>query len=463
MADVFQSACHDLHISNNDFIQTSEERHRIGCQKFIQTVFDAGYIYKKAYEALYCEGCEAFKTAKDLADGRCQNHPSQELKKLQEENYFFALSRFRDRLLQLYAEHPGFIQPETRRNEIISLVEGGLEDTSITRTHIDWGIRVPFDPEQTIYVWFDALLNYITGVGYGTDEEKFRRWWPADMHVIGKDITRFHCALWPAMLMAAGVELPKRVQVHGFVLVKDPTGLWVKSSKSGTSVDPIELFNLHGSDAVRYVFMRECPFTGDGEFSYERFVGVYNSDLANNLGNLYSRTLTMCLRYFAGVLPAAQAVPGENPQTPLAEIGATSAPELLAKIKSHVERCEYHVALGTIWQDLLDPANQYIERMQPWSLAKSDLGACARVLRNLAEAVRVAAILTKPFIPTASERLYAGFSYSKPYNTLRVDDALPLSDQASELRVTAELRDGKVPPLFPRIEISPNHQKTTGQ
>jgi methionyl-tRNA synthetase len=458
MADVFKSAWRNLQISKDDFIQTSEERHKIGCQKFIQQVYDAGYIYKKAYEALYCEGCEAFKTAKDLVDGRCQNHPNQELRKLQEENYFFALSRFRDPLLKLYEERPEFIQPETRRNEIVSLVESGLEDISITRTHIEWGIRVPFDLEQTIYVWFDALLNYITGVGYGTDEQKFRRWWPAEMHVIGKDITRFHCALWPAMLMAAGVELPRRVQVHGFVLVKDPTGLWVKSSKSGTSVDPIELYDLHGADAVRYVFMRECPFTGDGEFSYERFIAVYNSDLANNLGNLYSRTLTMCLRYFAGVLPASVDNSTASPNEigwALAQIGCPAPTELASKIKSRIEQCEYNVALATICQDILDPANKYIEQMKPWVLAKTDSAACLRVLANLAEAVRVAAILTKPFIPSASQKLYAGFSYPQPYETVRFEDAARRPAQQTDLRVTAELKDGKVPALFPRIETSP--------
>jgi methionyl-tRNA synthetase len=457
MAGVFKDAWHSLEISNDDFIQTSEERHKIGCQKFIQKVHDAGYIYKKSYEALYCEGCEAFKTAKDLVDGRCQNHPNQELRHLQEENYFFALSRFRDQLLRLYEERPEFIEPEIRRNEIVSLVDSGLEDISITRRHIDWGIRVPFDPEQTIYVWFDALLNYITGVGYGTDEQKFGRWWPAEMHVIGKDITRFHCALWPAMLMAAGVELPKRVQVHGFVLVKDPTGLWVKSSKSGTSVDPTELFNLHGADAVRYVFMRECPFTGDGEFSYERFVAVYNSDLANYLGNLYSRTVAMCLRYFAGVLP----VPANNPASThgeftfgLAEIGCPEPDQLVGKIQSSIERCEYNVALGMIWQDFLVSANKYIELKKPWVLAKTDSAACLRVLRNLAEAVRVVAILTKPFIPEASRRIYAGFDFATPYESVRFDDAARPSGPIADLQVTAQLKDGKVLPLFPRIETS---------
>ena len=452
MAGVFKTAWRSLQISNDDFIQTSEQRHQVGCQKFIQKVYDAGYIYKKAYEALYCEGCESFKTAKDLVDGRCQNHPNQELKRLQEENYFFALSKFRDRLLKLYEEHPEFIQPETRRNEIVSLVEGGLDDISITRQHIDWGIPVPFDANQTIYVWFDALLNYITGVGYGTDDDgpasKFRRWWPAETHVIGKDITRFHCALWPAMLMAAGVELPRRVQVHGFVLVQDPTGLWVKSSKSGTSVDPMELFEMHGADPVRYVFMRECPFNGDGEFSYERFVAVYNSDLANNLGNLYSRTVAMCLRYFEGNLAGSAAI------APTEVFEGIDVQAVVRDVQSRIESCEYNIALATIWQQVLDPANRYIDRTKPFELAKKDRAACLRVLANLAEVLRVAAILTKPFIPAASQKIYGGFNYSKRYDAVAFDDAAAPAAGPVEFHVTAELKDGKVLPLFPRIETT---------
>jgi methionyl-tRNA synthetase len=447
MAGHFKAAWRNLEISNDDFIQTSEERHKIGCQKFIQKVYDAGYIYKKAYEALYCEGCEAFKTAKDLVDGRCQNHPNQDPRRVREENYFFALSRFREQLLRLYAERPDFIQPDTRRNEIVSLVEGGLDDISITRTHIDWGIRAPFDSEQTIYVWFDALLNYITGVGYGTDEETFRRWWPAEMHVIGKDITRFHCALWPAMLMAAGVELPRRVQVHGFVLMKSESGDLVKMSKSiGNVVDPMDLYGRFGADAFRYFFMRECPFTGDGEFSYERFVSVYNADLANNLGNLYSRTISMCLRYFDGKLEAAGAAAS------CADVfDGSHLAGVVREVKARIEACEYNIALAAIWQQLLDPANRYIDRTKPFELAKKDKDACRRVLVNLAEVLRVAAILTKPFIPATSQKLYRGFNFATTYDDLELDHAAkPMA--ASSLCVTADLKDGKVPPLFPRIE-----------
>jgi len=439
MAAHFKAAWAKLAISNDDFIQTSEARHAAGCQRFIQKVFDAGFIYKKPYESLYCEGCESFKTAKDLVDGRCPNHPAQPPRTVQEENYFFALSRFREPLLRLYAERPDFIVPATRRNEILSLVEGGLEDVSISRQHIDWGIRVPFDPAQTIYVWFDALLNYATGVGYGTDEAMLGRWWPADLHVIGKDITRFHCALWPAMLMAAGVALPRRVQVHGFVLLRGE-----KMSKTlGNVVDPLDLADRFGADAFRYLFMRECPFTGDGEFSYDRFVSVYNADLANNLGNLHSRTISMALRYFDGDLGTA--VP------PAEVLAGIDLPAVVRSYRDAMAACEYPAALAAIWQSLLDPANRHIDRTKPFVLVKQDREACRRVLAELAETLRVAAVLLKPFLPATAETVYGGFSRPAPFGSVSVASALE-APAGAPLRVTAPLRDGKVIPLFPRIE-----------
>ncbi len=304
MAEQFKEVWRALEVSFDDFIQTSEERHKIGCQKFIQAVFDAGDIYKKAYTGLYCNGCESFKTEKELVDGRCPNHPNLTLKSVEEENYFFRLSAFADRLLKHYDEHPEFIQPESRRNEVLNVVTSGLQDVSISRRGFVWGIPVPFDGEQTIYVWFDALLNYITAVGYGTDDALFEERWPADVHVIGKDITRFHCALWPAMLMSAGLPLPRQVFAHGFVYDNG-----AKVSKStGTAVDPVDVIRKHGADAFRYYFMKECPFGGDGNYSEKRFAEVYNADLADNLGNLYSRVLTMCVKYFGGTLEGAGAV-----------------------------------------------------------------------------------------------------------------------------------------------------------
>src|SRR5947209_1816032 len=300
MARQFQEVWRALDISFDDFIQTSEPRHHLGCQKFMQKVFDNGHIYKASYEGFYCEGCEAFKTETDIkeAGGVCPIHKVPPIKR-SEPCYFFALSRFRERLLDYYQKNPNFIQPDSRRNEIVTLANVELKDVNITRTGESWGIPVPFDPGFTIYVWFDALLNYITAIGYGSDEERFKTWWPASIHVIGKDITRFHCALWPAMLMAAELEPPRMVFGHGFVNIKGE-----KISKTlGNVVEPMDIITKFSSEAFRYYFMRECPFPGDGDFSWQRFATVYDSNLANKLGNLLSRVVTLVTRYYEGVLP----------------------------------------------------------------------------------------------------------------------------------------------------------------
>lgn len=455
MASQFREVWHALDISFDDFIQTSEERHRIGCQQFIQKVYDAGDIYKKNYEALYCEGCEEFKTESGLtSDGRCPNHPNRELKHVQEENYFFRLSCYGERLLALYETRPDFIQPETRRNEIVSLVRGGLEDVSISRRNFTWGIDVPWDHDHKIYVWFDALLNYITGIGYGTDEQMFERYWPADVHFIGKDITRFHCALWPAMLWSAGLELPRRVFAHGFVYIKnEATDEVQKISKSlGNVIEPMDIVREFSSDAFRYYFMRECPFGGDGEFSFARFAASYNGDLANNLGNLFSRSVSMALRYFDGVLPGSREI------EPSEVFYSINLGEVVASVRADIESCRYSSALETIWRQVLDTGNRYIEETRPWLLANPakpeyDLAACQRVLANLAEAVRVAAILIKPFLPRGAEKIYAGFNYPVPWSDVSYAQIVDRPPLAADLRVTAALTaDGKVQPLFPKIE-----------
>ena len=444
MANQFKEVWQALEISFDDFIQTSEERHKIGCRKFIQAVYDAGDIYKKSYQGLYCDGCEAYKTEKELVNGRCPDHPNVPLREISEENYFFKLSAFQDRLLAHYEANPGFIQPESRRNEIMNLVTSGLQDVSITRRGFTWGIPVPFDPDQTIYVWFDALLNYITAVGYGSDDARFQRLWPADVHVIGKDITRFHCALWPAMLMSAGLPLPKQVFAHGFVYNKG-----AKISKSaGTAIDPMDVFRKHGSDAFRYYFMKECPFGGDGNFSEERFAEVYNSDLADNLGNLYSRVLAMCVKYFGGTLDGSAAIDTNEWRAGL-DLDA-----LVADLGERVGSFEYNVALQRIWQEVLSAANRYIEVTSPFKLVKTDPEACKEVLVNLAEAIRVTAILTKPFLPKTSEAFYQAFNFaeSTPWEKVRYQDAAQ-AFEGPALRVTAPLVNGKPLPLFPKIDL----------
>ncbi len=446
MARQFQDVWKALEISNDDFIQTSQERHHLGCRKFIQAVYDAGHIDKRAYTGLYCTGCEAFKTDKEIADGKCPNHPNLALKEIAEENYFFRLTDFSDRLLAHYEANPDFIQPESRRNEIISLVKEGLYDVSISRKGFTWGIRVPFDDDQTIYVWFDALLNYITAIGYGTDEERFNRLWPADVHVIGKDITRFHCALWPAMLMAAGLPLPKRIFGHGFVYNKG-----AKISKSaGTAIDPMEVFRIHGADPFRYYFMKECPFGGDGNYSDERFAEVYNADFANNLGNLYSRTLSMCVRYFGGTLEGAGSI------DPTAWRSGLDLDRLVAELRTLIGNFSYSAALLKIWLEILDCFNRYIQSTEPFKLIKTDPEATKVVLVNLAEAMRVVAILIKPFLPSTAETFYRSFNFgdARAWSDVGYAD-IPNRPTIANLTVTAPLKDGKPTPLFPKIELNP--------
>ena len=444
MARQFLEVWQALEISNNDFIQTSDERHKIGCQKFIQAVYDAGDIFKKSYVGLYCNGCEAFKTDKEIVDGRCPNHPLLTLRTIEEENYFFELSKFADRLLAHYEAHPEFIQPESRRNEIVNLVKSGLQDVSISRKGFSWGIPVPFDTEQTIYVWFDALLNYITAVGYGTDPARFEADWPADVHVIGKDITRFHCALWPAMLMSAGLPLPKQVFAHGFVYNKG-----AKISKSaGTAIDPMDVFKLHGADAFRYYFLKECPFGGDGNFSEERFADVYNSDLADNLGNLYSRVLAMCSKYFNGKLEGANQVDASD------WLAGLDMAVLVPELRALIEGFEYNVALQRIWQEVIGAANKYIEVTSPFKLVKTDPKACEGVLINLAESIRVVAILIKPFLPKTAVTYYRAFNFESQSPWEAVNYAEILNRPTIEnLQVTAELVSGKPVPLFPKIDL----------
>ena len=450
MARQFREVWAALDISNDDFIQTSEERHRLGCAKFIQAVYDAGDIYKKAYTGFYCDGCEAFKTEKELENGRCPNHPQSPLRAIEEENYFFRLSSFADRLLAHYDAHPDFIQPESRRNEILGLVKTGLQDVSISRKGFTWGIPVPFDLEQTIYVWFDALLNYVTAIGYGSDDESlFEALWPADVHVIGKDITRFHCALWPAMLMSAGLPLPKRVFGHGFVYRKnESTGEAEKISKSlGNVVEPMDIIDRFSSEGFRYYFMSQCPFGGDGEFSFARFAEVYNADLANNLGNLYSRTLSMCVKYFGGELEGADLV------SPTAWLSGLDLKGLIDEMSQQICSFQYNLALQRIWNEVLGATNRYIAETVPFKLIKTDPDATRIVLINLAEALRSISILIKPFLPRTASTFHSSFNFSdlSPWDSVRFADALP-GKLPSVLRVTAPLVEGKPTPLFPKID-----------
>jgi methionyl-tRNA synthetase len=451
MARQFKEVWRALDVSFDDFIQTSEPRHHAGCRAFIQNVYDNGYIYKGSYEGWYCEGCEAFKTDTEVqeAGGACPNHPTQALVRRSEPCYYFALSKFQEQLLQFYNENPDFIQPESRRNEVTNFVQSGLKDVNVTRSGEAWGIRVPFDDAFTIYVWFDALLNYVTGVGYGTDEGRFRKWWPADLHVIGKDITRFHCALWPAMCFAAGVEPPRRVFGHGFVYVKnEETGAAEKISKSlGNVVEPMDIVTKFSAEAFRYYFLRECPFPGDGEFSWQRFAEVYNAELANNLGNTYSRVVKLIAQHYDGRLDATA---GVRPGVIYTEVDTETT---VRQVQAHVEACQYNQALQRVWLQVLNPTNKYLDDRAPWKLVKADKAAAKRVLYDAAEQLRAAAILLKPFLPRAAETIYTSFNFPQPWAEVRHEDVWVHPLQGEDLRLTAVLEGGKVKPLFPRIAV----------
>ena len=359
MARQFREVWEALDISYDTFIQTSSPRHHACCRKFIQKVYDNGHIYKGSYEGWYCEGCESFKTEQEVkeANGACPIHKTPVTRR-KEPCYFFRQSAFQKQLVELYEKRPEIIQPDSRRNEILALLrsEEGLLDLNISRFNEKWGIRIPWDEQYTIYVWFDALLTYITGIGYGDDEAEFKKWWPCDTHFIGKDITRFHCATWPAMLLAAGVEPPKQVFGHGFVYIKnEATGDVEKISKSlGNVVEPMEIISKFSGEAFRYYFMRECPFPGDGEFSWQRFADVYNSELANNLGNLYSRVVTLVSRNYNGMLSGTAGL------TP--ELLDPNRADTVRQIQGHVETCRYNQALQLLWQSILNPANQHADR-----------------------------------------------------------------------------------------------------
>lgn len=440
MARQFQEVWRALDISFDQFIQTSDPLHHAGCQKFIQKVYDKGYIYKGSYEGWYCDGCESFKTDKDLVEGKCPIHGTPAVRR-SEPCHYFALSKFQDKLIAFYEEYPDFIQPESRRNEVMTLVQTELRDVNITRLGQDWGIRVPFDPDFTIWVWFDALLNYITAIGYGSDDERFKKWWPADIHFIGKDITRFHCALWPAMLMAAELDIPRRVFGHGFVYIKGE-----KISKTlGNIVEPMEIITKFSADAFRYYFLRECPFPGDGDFSWQRFEQLYNADLANNLGNLYSRVVTLVTRNYGGHLEGTSSA---QPAVIYTEVDTETT---VKQVQEHIEACQYNQALERIWRQVLDPANQYADKKEPWKLVKTDLAAAKQVLHDLVEQLRIVSILLKPFLPRTAKTIYQSFNFKQRWDQVRHEDVWVHPGQGEDLRILAELDGGKVKALFPRI------------
>jgi methionyl-tRNA synthetase len=385
-----------LHIVNDDFIRTTELRHATGVQAFMQRLYDNGDLYTATYSGPYCVRCEAYYTPEELVDDNlCPIH-RRPVDTLDQENWFFRLSKYGPALLRLYDEHPEFVRPEVRMNEVRSFVEAGLEDISASRSQFDWGVPVPWQPGHVFYVWFDALLNYITAAGFGSDEESFARRWPVDVHLIGKDIIRFHAVYWPAMLMAAGVEVPKQVFAHGFLLV----GGQKMSKSNATGIRPADLVDHFGVDCYRYYFLREISFGQDGSFSWESMEQRYTTDLANDLGNLANRTLNMVMSYCDGIVPEPTA-PGGDAEAKLAADLQTALDGLAG-----MDRLEFKKALEDLWI-FVSGVNRYIEARAPWKLNKQgETGELARCLYTAVDALRIIAVLISPVMPVAAQRLW---------------------------------------------------------
>ena len=427
-----------LEISYDDFIRTTEERHVGPVQRLAQQLYDQGDVYLGEYEGPYCVACEAFYQPSEIIDGLCPIHETP-VEMLKEKNYFFRLSAFQDRLLRLYQEQPDFVAPESRRNEVLGFVRAGLQDLSMSRTSFSWGIPIPWDPAHVMYVWVDALQNYITAVGYDQDMETFERIWPADYHVIGKDILRQHAVIWPALLLAAGLPLPRHVFAHGYLTVGGK-----KMSKTNlTGISPHTLLDVFGSDGYRYHFLREGSFGQDGAFSYEAMVARYNADLANDLGNLVSRTLAMVTSYFEGTIPT----PGQSTGAEAA-LGAKAA-QAAEGLDRGVEALDLPAAVESV-MTLARATNLYINEAAPWKLAKDpeQRERLATVLYWACEAIRQVSVLFSPAIPAGSRRTRAQLGLPE-VDTRPLAQALAWGDLAPGTRVT------RGDAVFPRIEAEP--------
>lgn len=425
-----------LSISNDDFIRTTENRHYEVVQTIFQKIYDQGDIYKASYEGWYCTPCETFWLERQLSDGNCPDC-GRPVELLKEESYFFRMSKYQDKLLAYIEENPDFIQPISRRNEMINFIKGGLEDLCVSRTTFDWGIPVPFDTKHVVYVWFDALTNYITAAGYLHDRAKFAKYWPADIHLVGKEIVRFHSIIWPIILMALGVELPKRVYGHGWLVVEGD-----KMSKSkGNVIDPLALIDEFGADTIRYFLLREIMLGNDGNFSREALINRINADLANDLGNLLHRTLNMISRFNGGVIAA----PGDKEaiDQELIQLAESTA----AEYERSMERLEINTALKEIWA-LISRTNKYIDETGPWALAKDPAkkGRLNTVLYNLAEVLRIVSILISPFMPNTSPRIWQQLGIGSDLTAVRLADAKHWGLLPSGITVA------KAEPIFPRIE-----------
>jgi methionyl-tRNA synthetase len=434
MEEVFRGVWARLNISYDDFIRTTQPRHQAAVSDLVQRIRERGDIYEGDYEGWYCESCEAFKQAKDLIDGLCPVHTTRPAW-IKEKNYFFRLSRYQQALLDFHREHPAFLQPDIRRNEILKLIEGGLDDISISRAGQLWGIPLPFDAGSVVYVWFDALINYLSAVGYGTDPEILRRWWPADLQVVGKDITRFHCVIWPAMLMSAGLPLPRQVFGHGWVHFKGQ-----KMSKSlGNIVDPLDAVDRFGPDPLRLYLIKEIAYGQDGDFSWDRFEERYNVDLANNLGNLVSRVAAMVDRYHKGTLA---------PVSGSAEPLQTISREAVAQYRSAMDDYALHTAAAAAYR-IVDATNEFIADTEPWALAR-DAASRPRlndVLYCASEAVRIAGVLLLPIMPAGAAEILRRMGEQRAAAGLTLDEATTWATGQPRLIIKDDA-------LWPRLEDS---------
>lgn len=428
-----------MEITNDRFIRTTDTQHEAAVQKIFKRLYDNGDIYKSEYEGMYCTPCESFWTDTQLADGKCPDcGGGVELTK--EESYFFKLSKYQDRLIKHIEENPEFIQPVSRRNEMLNnFLRPGLEDLCVSRTTFNWGIPVTFDEKHVVYVWIDALSNYITALGYTSeDDSAYRKYWPADVHLVGKEIIRFHTIIWPAMLMALGEPLPEQIYGHGWLLLDGG-----KMSKSkGNVVDPVILIKKYGLDAVRYFLLREVPFGSDGVFSNEALIQRINADLANDLGNLVSRTIAMINKYFDGTLPEER-VEGEF-DNDLKEVLL----QLPQKVEELLDKLQFSTALTEIWK-AISRTNKYIDETMPWVLAKSDENKprLAAVMYNLAESLRIISILIQPFMPQTPEKIWHQLGITGIAEALDWDSARQWGKYPEGVYVN------KGDLLFPRIDM----------
>lgn len=425
-----------LEIDYDTFLRTTDKNHEKTVQDIFVKLYEKGEIYKSKYEGHYCTPCESFWSDSQLKDGNCPdcNRP---VHLAEEEAYFFKLSKYRDKLLKLYEDNPEFIQPESRKNEMVNnFLKDGLEDLCVSRTTFDWGIKVPFDPSHVVYVWIDALSSYITALGYGTeDDEKFKEFWPADVHLVGKEIVRFHTIIWPALLMALDMELPKKVFGHGWILFDDD-----KMSKSkGNIIYPEPIIELYGVDAFKYFLLREFSFGQDGSFTREKFLQRLNSDLANDLGNLVSRTVTMVEKYNDGIIPTPGAS-GEFDES-LKQVGINAA----EKVEKYMDKLNFSGALEEIWK-LIRRTNKYIDETMPWVLAKDEENkqTLDTVLYNLTESLRIVSVLIKPFIHKTSEeiRKQLGLDLEVSWDTTK---------EWGGIKPGTKVERGAV--IFPRLDI----------